>query len=170
MVQEKTRLKICGVDPSTTCSGIALLEGDELVEHQILDMKKNKDTLDRTQNMIFELSDFISHYSPDIVYVEEPNGKSVKVVKLISNIIGGIMYACYCNDADFHVVTASGWRSTLGIPLTKNKTRLKRDELKAEDIRWVKEHYKFDCGDDEADAICIAHAGLIFQENDDMYE
>ena len=159
-------MKICGIDPSTTCSGVAILEDGKLAVHEIFDMKKNRDAFNRTETMIFELGDFIQTHKPDVVYVEDPNGKSVKIAKMISNVIGGIMYACYVLGCDLEVLTASQWRSALGIRLTKGGKRLEREELKAEDIAWVQKKYGIKCGDDEADAICIANAGLLLYGNE----
>lgn len=159
-------MKVCGIDPSTTCSGVAILDDGKLVAHEIFDMKKNRDTFDRIETMIFELGDFIQKHKPDVVYVEDPNGKSVKIAKMISNVIGGIMYACYVVGCRLAALTASQWRSALGIRLTKGDKHLTREELKAADIAWVQKRYGIKCGDDEADAICIANAGLLMCGNE----
>lgn len=164
--ERTSNMKICGIDPSTTCSGVAILENGKLAAHEIFDMKKNRDAFNRIEIMIFELGDFIQKHKPDVVYVEDPNGKSVKIAKMISNVIGGIMYACYSVGCDFQVVTASQWRSALGIKLVKDGKRLEREGLKAEDIAWVHNMYGIKCGDDEADAICIANAGLLLYKSE----
>lgn len=156
-------MKIIGIDPSTTCSGYALLDDGELVDHGIVDLKRNKNAIDRIENMIFELGDYIENNRPQFVYIEEPNGNNMKIARMISNVIGGIMYACYTSDAQFCKVSASEWRKAIGIPLVKDGIHLQRAQLKLEDIAWVKERYGFDCGDDEADAIGIANAAYLRQ-------
>lgn len=159
-------MKICGIDPSTTCSGAAIIDNGKLTVHEIFNLKKNRDTFDRIGTMIFELGDFIQKQKPDVVYVEDPNGKSAKIAKMISNVIGGIMYACYVIDCKLEVLTASQWRSVLGIKLADGGKHLTRTDLKKEDIAWVQNRYGIKCGDDEADAICIANAGLLLYESE----
>ncbi len=164
--ERTSNMKICGIDPSTTCSGAAIIDNGKLTVHEIFDLKKNRDTFDRIGTMIFELGDFIQKQKPDVVYVEDPNGKSAKIAKMISNVIGGIMYACYVCGCEFELLTASQWRSVLGIKLSSGGKHLTREELKKEDIAWVRDKYGIECGDDEADAICIANAGTLMQTSE----
>lgn len=162
-------MKIIGMDPSTTCSGYALLEDGELIDHGIVDLKRNKNSIDRIENMIFELGDYIRVNKPQVVCAEEPNGNNMKIARMISYVIGGIMGACYDVDAEFLYIKASEWRKLIGVPLVKNGVHLKREQLKPEDIAWVKERYGFDCGDDEADAIGIANAEFL-RRSESLFE
>ena len=51
----------------------------------------------------------------------------------------------------------SEWRAACGI---HTGPRIKREELKAADIKFASETYGSISNDDEADAICIGHAYL----------
>ena len=42
----------------------------------------------------------------------------------------------------------------------KQGRNVKRDQLKEQSVKYVLDHYNFNVGDDEADAICIGDAVL----------
>lgn len=160
-------MKIVGIDASTTCSGISVVEDGNLTYHNIIDMKKNKNTEERVMLMMKELGCFIKQQSPDSVYIEDSwNKQNIETTKMLSNILGAVMYVCQENDIAFTKLIPSTWRSVVGIPLYKNGKKLKRDELKQEAVNRVAKSHKVKCGDDEAESICIAEAGWLMQETD----
>ena len=160
-------MKIIGIDASTTCSGIGVIEDGKLVYHGTINMRKNKNSYDRVTNMMYEIGAFIIDVKPDCVYIEDSwTGKNAEITKMLSNIIGAVMYVCKVNDINFTKLNPSLWRSAVGITLDKKGKKVKRDELKKEAVKRVKRIYKIDCEDDEAEGICIAEAGWILQAND----
>ena len=161
-------MKVIGIDASTKCSGIAVYEDGKLVFHNVIDMSKNKDTDARIMLMIVELGLFILKESPDAVYIEDSwNKLNIETTKMLSNIIGAVMYVCAEKKIPFTKLIPSTWRKIVGIPLyDKNNKKLKREELKQEAIKRVKKMYKINCNDDEAEAICIAEAGWLMQDTD----
>ena len=159
-------MKVIGIDASTTCTGIAVIEDGELIYHGIVDMKKNKDAYNRVMNMMEEIGVFILNANPDAVYIEDSwNKQNIETTKMLSNIVGAVMYVCKSNKISFTKLIPSTWRSIVGIALNKNGKKVERDEFKKEAIKRVKRIYKIDCNDDEAEGICIAEAGWILQEN-----
>lgn len=161
-------MRIMGIDASTTCSGVAVIDDGKLVYHTIVNMKSNKDTDQRVKNMMCELGEKIKEYSPDALYIEDSwNKQNVETTKMLSNILGAVMYVCQEVGCTFTKMLPSAWRSLTGIKLcAKNGSHLKRNELKQEAVSRVKKVYKIDCNDDEAEAICIAEAGWLSQSED----
>ena len=160
-------MKVVGIDASTTCSGIAIIEDGKLVYHDIIDMKRNKDSEKRVMNMMSEIGAFIINNSPDVVYIEDSwNKQNIETTKMLSNILGAVMYVCEENNIPFFKLLPSAWRSTVGIKLNKGGVKLKREELKKEAVDKVMKSHKIECGDDEAEAICIAEAGWLMQATD----
>lgn len=160
-------MKIAGIDASTTCSGVAIVDNGKLIYHDAIDMKKNKNTDDRVRHMMKELGNFINKQKPDMVYIEDSwNKQNIETTKMLSNILGAVMYVCEDKDIQFVKLLPSAWRSAVGIPLIKNGKKLKREELKQEAVDKVVKLHKIKCGDDEAEAICIAEAGWYMQDTD----
>ena len=63
--------------------------------------------------------------------------------------------------------TASEWRKKCGIRTGRG---IKRDTLKAADIKFVKDNYNLNVNDDIADAICIGYAYTNIAKNEDGFE
>ena len=55
----------------------------------------------------------------------------------------------------YEFIQASSWRSSIGIHTGRG---IKRDQLKQEDIKYVKNKYSIDANDDVCDAICLMDA------------
>ena len=165
-------MRVMGIDASSTCSGVAVIENGKLIYHGIIDMKKNRDAESRIRNMISELGKSIDKYSPDVLYIEDSwNKQNIETTKMLSNIVGAVMYACMEREISFHKVLPSVWRSVVGIQMNKeNNVKVKRDELKLEAVIRVHELYKIKCNDDEAESICIADAGWSMETERDLFK
>lgn len=161
-------MRIIGIDASTTCSGIAVIDDGKLIYHTVIDMKNNKDTDQRVKNMMWELGKVIKEYKPDALYIEDSwNKQNIETTKMLSNILGAVMYICQETGCSFAKYIPSTWRSMVGIKLDDGHgNKIKRDDLKKEAIVRVKKIHKISCGDDEAEAICIAEAGWLSQSKD----
>lgn len=163
-------MKICGIDASTTCSGFAIFDNGKLVKHGKIDMKKNRNTDNRISEMMFELGDLIKTNKPDALFVEDSwNSVNIEITKKLSNVVGAIIYVCYETDCEFNKLLPSAWRSTVGLKLAEGKHKMTRQELKQEAIDYVAKTYGVKCGDDEAEAICIAEAGNILCSTEDLF-
>ena len=57
-------MKVMGIDASTTCSGVAVIEDGKLIFHDTINMKSNHDADQRVKNMMSELGALIKEYSP----------------------------------------------------------------------------------------------------------
>lgn len=172
VTKRETLMKVMGIDASTTCSGVAVIKDGELIYHDAINMKSNKNAEQRVRNMMSELGAMIKEYSPDAVYIEDSwNKQNIETTKMLSNVLGAVMYVCQECGCEFIKLLPSAWRSIAGIKMVgKNGSHLKRDELKQEAIKKVKKNYKIICGDDEAEAICIAEAGWLSQDSEVLFE
>jgi len=161
-------LKICGIDASTTCTGISLFEDGLLTKHEIFNMKNNKDSHGRLLNMMCKIGDFIQTNHPDSVIIEDSwSNKNVETTKTLSNLIGSVMYVCAVENINISKMKPSEWRKIIGF---QQGSRKKRNELKLEAINYVNSTFNLTCGDDEAEAICIGKAGVLSINSPSLFE
>lgn len=158
-------MKILGLDASTRITGYGLVdESGKLLDHGVINLYNDKEVIeDRIKKMMISIHDLIKRFSPDVIYVEEMWSKlNVQVTKQISYVIGATMGFSAIQGYNIHLVLPSEWRKVVGLSQSKKK----REELKQEAIEWVKTKYGIDVGDDEAEGICIAHAGHLLLLNE----
>ena len=67
-------MTLCGIDASTSCSGLALFENSKYKTHILINHKANKDSEDRMNNMIKDIITTLQKWNPDIVWIEQPKG------------------------------------------------------------------------------------------------
>ena len=62
---------IAGIDASTTCTGISYFKNGKLIDHEIIDLKKNKNAELRIKEMFIGITTSISKHKPDVIYYED---------------------------------------------------------------------------------------------------
>jgi Holliday junction resolvasome RuvABC endonuclease subunit len=163
--------KILNFDQSTKLSAFSYWVDGEYKESGYIDLHKIKDTSDRVRAMGVELCKTIKKYSPDKVVLEEVAQQSnALTLKLLARIQGIIIGFCAAHDIDTYIVEPSKWRSKLHF---KQGSGVKREELKAQAIKYVKDVYKLDLSEDECEAICIgdaAHKIFNFSDEEDIWD
>ena len=159
--------KILSFDQSTKISAYAVFIDGEYVENGVIDLHKVKDTSDRIRAMGVELGKIINKYSPNIVVLEEVAQQSNPLtLKLLARIQGVIIGYCAANDIETYIVEPSKWRSALHF---RQGSGVKRQELKGQAIRHVKDVYGLELSEDICEAMCIneaAHKIYHFNEDD----
>ena len=159
-------VRIIGVDASTSRTGLSLFEDGKLVKYKVIDLKNIKNADVRIPQMMVGIADVLHRWNGDSLYVEDSwCAANVEVTKMLSNIIGAIMYVCESTGCGFNKFRPNEWRKVVGLTLGKKK----RAELKAEAIQYVKETYGMEVGDDEAEAICIGEAASIVTDNGNIF-
>ena len=162
--------KILAFDQSTKISAHSLWIDGKYNEVGVIDLHKMKDTSERVRAMGVELCKTIQKYNPDKVVIEEVAQQSnALTLKLLARIQGIIIGFCAAHNIETYIVEPSKWRSTLNF---KQGAGVKREELKAQAIRYVKNEYNLDLSEDSCEAICIndaAHKIYGFTE-DDLWE
>ena len=148
--------KILSFDQSTKISAYSVFIDNEYIECGCIDLHKIKDTSERIRAMGVELGKVIEKYSPDKVVIEEVAQQSNPLtLKLLARIQGVIIGFCAAHNIETYIIEPSKWRSTLHFKIGAG---VKREELKAQAIKYVKDIYGLEATEDECEAICINEA------------
>lgn len=152
-------MRILGIDGATKNTGIALLDMNILSYNHLICISGSS-AQSRLNPMVLSIIGEIVAQKPDVVYYEDNYTRNnPKTAKQLAEIMGGVRAYCAYNAIEFHAIMPSAWRKLLGFKAKK------RAELKEEAIHYVNQKYVISVGDDVADAICIATAGSILEEN-----
>jgi Holliday junction resolvasome RuvABC endonuclease subunit len=144
------------IDSSSNKSGIAIFEDGLYAKHHLLDFSDNKQMEIRFEKMAKALINTVSHYKPNIIYMEETVVvRNAQVQRFLTRLQGVIYAWCIMNDCEFNTIRPTEFRKELDFVQGKN---VKREELKQQAINYVKKIYNLEVNDDVADAICIGCA------------
>lgn len=163
---------VAGVDASTKMSGVSIMIDGNLEFYTLIDLHKEKDAMVRIRDMLLQICAILDKYDVDEVYMEKAFSKqNVDTTMKLANLAGGIMLYCAQNDIKFEHPMPSAWRKTIGI---QQSSKIKREVLKAEAIKAVKDEYGIDVNDDIAESILIARSAFdlpkIDVTEDDLWE
>lgn len=151
-------MKIAGVDASSNKTGMAIFDNGKYIEHTLIDLHKIKDSDKRLPQMMVEICKYIKKHMPDKIIMEKSILKSnISTVQMLSNLAGAVMLYAATKGIELEFVYPSEWRRTVGL---SQSTKIKREVLKEEAMRAVKQEYDADVTDDEAEAILIARSGF----------
>lgn len=158
-------MKILSTDQSTRVTGWALFDDGRYIKSGVIDLHKIKDTDERSKQMAVEICKLIEGAKPDCVIIEEVQQQSntATVIKL-ARIQGVAIGFCAAHNIDLHILTPTRWRSALGY---KQGPKVKREELKEQSLNFVKNNFKLELIEDEAEAVCINEAAHRIYEFDD---
>lgn len=151
-------MKILALDLSTKSAGWAIFDEKKLIDYGCV-TATNSNVLNRIPTIVEELKTIYNKYLPQEIIVEEVlpedvghNGSVYKALMYLQALVA-IEFNKYGKKLEFY--TASEWRRKCGIRTGRG---VKRDTLKAADIKFVKDNYMISANDDICDAICIGHA------------
>lgn len=161
-------MKVMGIDSSSQKTGVAMYNG-VLQYYDLLDFASVGDYDTRFGEMIRAIGDEIDKLKPDIVYVEDTWEKSggfnnTATVKKLSYLVGAIRCLCLQRNIPFNLIYPSEWRRVVGLHTGKAK----RNELKKMSVDYVAKQHGANVNDDVADAVCIAEAGYVI--NNELFE
>lgn len=162
--------RILAFDQSTKISAYSVFTDGKYTECGIIDLHKTKDTSERIRAMGVELCKIITTYKPDKVVMEEVAQQSnALTLKLLARIQGIIIGFCAAHNIETYIIEPSKWRSVLQF---KQGAGVKRQELKAQSIEYIKNAYNLDLSEDECESICINDAAhkIYFFNEDDLWE
>lgn len=152
-------MKILAFDQSSKLSGWSLFEDDKYSCSGVIDKSKIKDSDRRIGEMGLEICEKIQELKPDCVIIENVQQQAgVATVILLSRLQGFILGWCYAHNVRIEIIGPSQWRSTLSF---RQGAGIKRKELKAQSIEYVKSNYGLDVSEDEAESICINDGARI---------
>lgn len=162
-------MKILSLDLSTKSSGWAVWEDNNLVVHGCI-TKKSKDVIKRIIQMRDQIINLIKNYNINKIIMEEVrpdyNSHTGKVLIWLQAVVAIAAYELN-PKIEYDFINASEWRAALNI---KQGRGIKRDQLKPQDIQYVKDKYDIEVNDDEADAICIFDGYCIKNDGEINWE
>lgn len=155
---------VLALDLSTKQSGYALGEDGQLEKHGFISASNNN-PIKRIIKMRDQITKILKIYNIKKIIMEqvrpEYNSHTMKILMWLQAAIG---IAAYEIDPQIQCefIGASSWRAQLKI---KQGRGIKRNQLKPQDIQYVKNKYNIQVNDDEADAICIFDAYWLKQQD-----
>ena len=151
-------MKVLALDLSTKSAGWAYFDGKKLIDYGCI-TTTNSNVLTRISTIVEQLEIIYQRFFPQEIIVEEvlPEdvGHNNSTYKALMYLQGAVAIAFNKYGKKLEFFTASEWRKKCGIRTGRG---IKRDTLKAEDIKFVKNNYMISANDDICDAICIGHA------------
>lgn len=155
-------MRVLGLDTSTTSTGYAVLDNDKLISYGTIKTPKKVDLIDKIIYIEEHIKQIIKAKKVEFIVIEDlAMTRSAATTKALSGLLYDLLVEFRKREILVVTTRPSEWRKVCGI---KGK---KRDELKQSAIKFVKQRYKIDVNDDEADAIGIAKFGseLEVEEN-----
>ena len=144
------------MDQSTRITGYSVFKDGKYVTSGVIDLHKIKDTDERSKQMAVEICRLIESAKPDCVIIEEVQQQSnTSTVIKLARIQGVAIGFCAAHNIDLHILTPSRWRSVLGY---QQGPKVKREVLKQQSLDFVKNKFKLELIEDEAEAVCINEA------------
>lgn len=157
-------MTLMAIDGSTKSTGISIFKNKDLIYYECV-TASSTEKIKRIDKMASRISELFKEYSVTKVIMEEPLPEDVKgnkkVFKALIYLQAAVVMKLYFNfgykieENDF--IPVNSWRSKLGITIGRHG---RREMVKQEDIKFVKEHYHLIVNDDIADSICIGYAYL----------
>lgn len=152
-------MKLLAFDQSSTKSGFCLIEDGKYVKSGIIDKSKIADIDTRIGEMGIAICQLIKELNPDIVIIEDiQNQSSISTVISLARLQGFILGWCYVKHIKTEIIRPSEWRKVLKF---KQGAGVKRQELKAQGMNYIKTKYNLELSEDEAEACCIGDASWI---------
>ena len=144
-------IKILCLDQSTKITGYSIFQDKKLISYGILMSDVNeKNPIERMKQMYDKVVNLIDEINPDFVVFEDVQFQNnYATFSQLSQLQGVIMSILFERNIGFKIIQPTAWKSFVGV-----KGR-KRIEQKASAIQIVKNKYKINVSEDEADAIGI---------------
>ena len=150
-------MKILSLDLSTKSTGWCIGQNESIISHGCI-TASSKDVMKRIIKMRDELSKIIKDNKIQKIIMQQVRLQlSSHTSKILMWLQGIITMATYEINPkiEWDFIGPSTWRAALKI---KQGPGIKRNDLKSQDIQYVKNKYNITVNDDEADAICIFDA------------
>lgn len=151
-------MRFIAFDQSSNCTGWSLWEDGHLIKHEIIDLKKEKNSDKRFAEMVLQIYKVIREMKPSLVVIEEvAQQQNVLTVKILARLQGAIIGYCTAHSIAIKIVEPSHWRSVLEFQQGRG---VKREDLKWQALEYVRATYGLQLPEDMAEAVCIGAAHL----------
>lgn len=161
-------MRVLAFDQSTKVTGYSLFVDGQYVDSGVIDLSKDKNTVERSKQMGLAICEQIEGKKPDVVIIEEVAMQSnAQTLKFLARIQGVAIGFCAAHNIPLHILEPSKWRSALDF---KQGRAVKREELKAQSLDYIKERFGFkNFSEDRCESICInVAAHKIFDLDDEI--
>ena len=153
-------MKVLAIDASSTSTGVAIFQDLKLIHYENITCPQYG-PFKRILIMRDAILKIFKQYRPTNVIIQDVlpedvrhNQQTYTTLKYLQAAIVLSLYEHF-SFQNVQFCTASHWRSVCGI---KTGPGRRRDYLKKESMRLVKQQYGLDVNDDISDAICIGLA------------
>ena len=150
-------MKILSLDLSTKSSGYLVGEDKQLITSGCI-TASSKDVIQRIVKMRSQIQKLIKDNNIQKIIMQEVRPQyNSHTGKVLMWLQAAIVIAAHEINSKIQCIfiNPTQWRAALKI---KQGRGIKRDNLKLQDIQYVKDKYGIKVNDDEADAICIFDA------------
>ena len=169
---------ILGIDVSTSITGFAVIDGEQVVYYGSADLRKEKDTFAKAITVKKKLMDVLLEFSISHIYIEQPftffnsggsSAKTMAKLQMFNGIVSWIAYEMF--EIKPQYVTAMEARKLCGIKVPRGQKAkqvvLKHllDSEQAFKIEYTNRGNPKPESYDRADAIIVAKAGYKLQQN-----
>lgn len=155
-IKEVRKIKILSIDQSTKRSGWCLTNNNKYHSSGVLSVEDLADTIERMKLMYDEIKQLIKRVKPNCVLIEDVQfQRNYSTFRTLSQLQGLIMAYLFDLDLPFYIIPSTAWKSCCHIKGAN------RQEQKKNTQKYVKDTYKLDVSEDEADAICISTYGIV---------
>ena len=155
---------ILSLDASTKSTGYAIFDEDKLITYGCISAS-SQDNIKRINKMKEEIAKLLTEYSNiTTVVIEEVRpdmGQTIpQTMKVLFWLQAAIAFLIHDEFTTVKLIFTypSEWRSKCNIATGRG---IKREQLKQEDIKFVKNKFNIDVNDDIADAIGIGYAYYV---------
>ena len=160
MSKSSKKLKrLVAFDQASNHTGYSVFDDAKLIKWGLLDASGLGDnTKARIKDMIRQINEVLSTYNPDLVIIEGVMGQAnTHVLIVLAQLQGCIIRMCDAAGIDYVIYEPTVWRSQLSFAQGK---KVKRAELKAQAVEFIRKAYKLMVEEDVCEAICIGLSHL----------
>lgn len=170
----KGKKKIMALDASTSCTGVSVFDGSELVYYGKIKLHGD-DWRDRIMDETMELAALIREHCPQVIIAEDVPLKDGKqtIVKL-GAVHGMILSLCAGFKIKPIFLLPSEWRHDIGL-FDGTRAGMKRDVMKEKAVHMANELFGLDLqwisptssknDDDVAESILIGYGQIVKAKN-----
>lgn len=151
--------RIVALDQASNHTGYSVFDDAKLIKWGLLDVSElGNNTKARIKEMSRQIAELLSTYNPDLVIIEGVMGQAnTHVLIVLAQLQGCIIRVCDAADIDYVIYEPTTWRSQLDFDQGK---KVKRAELKAQAVEFIRRAYKLKVEEDTCEAICIGLSHL----------
>lgn len=141
----------CGIDASSSCTGIGIFNDMELVYYDKIKPKEDLGYRNNACQIIDMIIPILKKYKVEKVYMEDipqfvkqgTRGGNVLKTLCVLGVVQGVFYQkiVYENSIEVEYVGVDQWRQEMGFLLGKDR---KREQQKAKAVNYVNEHFGLD--------------------------